>query len=168
MFKSLQFMSLCRFQTNKNGKNVLYFADRNTNSQEEMPLRQSRLMIGSHDVMDLLFNSCPSLEELWAPDQMDEFEGVIDEEGSLYRDLALFAELLVEAYRMGMVGEFEAVFMIIELLLHKGSEKVREATTYALIEGIRFIAETRGVPPEGFEPFFLPQSAIKWREIGQF
>ena len=127
-----------------------------------MPLL-SDVMITKDQVMPLFLEACPSFSEKWK-----EHRAFYEDDDLLYVDLGEFAHHLVELYKSEQVGEFPAVFEIIERLHLEGDAYVKEAATIGMLEGIQNVAGNSDVDPEEFFPYLKPESANWWRQLNDF
>jgi hypothetical protein len=120
-------------------------------------------MITKEKVMPLLLNACPSFTEKW-----QKHLAYWENANSLYHDLAEFNGHLFELFINNLIGEFSAVFEVVEKLHLEGDDYVKEAATIGLLEGIQNLAGNSGVNSEEFRQYLKPETAKWWQQLNDF
>ena len=121
-------------------------------------------MIDRPQVMELLLASCPSYRPRWDAYRIaPEFE-----EELLYLHLGDFADHAVDLLQRGDLAELPALASTVERLHVEGDDRVKEAATIGLLEGIQNVAGHRGVPTEVLEQALGVETQRWWISLEAF
>lgn len=119
-------------------------------------------MITIEQTFPLLLEACPSFQDAYR-------KSVAAWGADLpYLKLGDLARHLLELYQQGKTAEIETVAEVIERLHCKGDQRVREAVTIGLLEGIQNVWRSNGVDPELFYPFLRAESRRWWQSLDLF
>lgn len=120
-------------------------------------------MITKEQVMPLLLDACPSFTDKWR-----EHQAYWEDENLLYVGLGEFARHIIELHKSNQIGEFSAIFEVIEKLHLEGDDYVKNALTIGLLEGIQNNAEHSELSPKEFVQYLQPESAKWWQQLNCF
>ena len=117
-------------------------------------------------MVEPMLAACPSFVATWAA-----FCAVWGNEPAkapLYVVLGQLADHLVEQLQAGMTEDFPAVFGVVERWHREGEHYVREAATIGLLEGLQNEMGRKGVNPEAFDRWLMPESKRWWDRLHRF
>ena len=114
-------------------------------------------------MIPLLVEASPGFSSRWREFQA---EWKDDKEGlPYYVCLGDFARYLGEKLKEGDIGDFPAIFRVVERLHVESDSYVREAATVGLLEGIQNI---HGESAVKFVPYLEPETKRWWDKLNDF
>lgn len=118
-------------------------------------------MIHEQEIIPLFLDATPSFWLVWT-----EHRAYWDsEEAGRYIDIAECARHLVDLAREGRTKRFPLVFARVERLIVDGDHAVQGLAIVGLLEGVQNVSLNTNVDPNGFRPWFGPQSRAAWDDL---
>lgn len=127
-------------------------------------------MITKNELLDLLIESSTQFKEISVKELDDNDTLWKDEDGNiLYHSvLAAYAGHIVTLYKHQIVGKFDKIFELIEMLHLNGDSYIKEAATIGILEGIQNISGNSNLDPRVFEQYLHPESMRWWNSLKRF
>lgn len=124
-----------------------------------MKYLQGSIVVTVGDIVPAFLVACPGFAAPWEG-YLASWSGESDR--SVYNDVSIISDDIIERYEAGDVPEIGVAFTLVERYLAEGDEDTRQVITIALIEGIQAVASHRPFGPEAFERWPQPRSRVAW------